>query len=460
MRLSFIALTLTIAAEAALAEPTQLTPSEAHVIAEVLSDAGDHGLPTPGISDDPTSAVLAYARAQTGQRLRPRDVNVAWAIEPPARDLSGEFSSARESGALAAWLSALAPIDQRYTDLVSARRRYAHVIAAGGWTALSAALREGDRGASVLQLRDRLMAEGYDAPHTDGEVFDAELSTSIALFQARNGLSADGIVGPETLAALNVPPEARLATIDANLERWRWLPRSLPADRIEVNIAAAELILFENDRTALSMRVIVGATNHQTPMFVDAIDAVIFNPSWTVPVSIARNEIGPAAARDPGYLAAHGFSVVDGRYIQAPGPGNALGRIKFDLPNAYSVYLHDTPNHALFERERRTLSHGCVRLAEPRALAERILGYEGWTSDEVGALLAETDTKIIPLARSLPVYFLYQTAWADSARATRFAQDAYGWDTALQDALEHPAPAVAAQPGDTMCSADASLPVP
>lgn len=161
MRRSLLALALTMSAQVALAQSAPpLTTEEAHVVAEALEGAIDHGLPAPNISDDLVSAVLSYARAQTGQRLGPQDVNPAWAIEPRPRDVAVEFYQARQNGALGNWLDALPPADARYSNLISARRQYAAMVADGGWAALSATLREGDRGADVMRLRQRLEAEG------------------------------------------------------------------------------------------------------------------------------------------------------------------------------------------------------------------------------------------------------------------------------------------------------------
>jgi murein L,D-transpeptidase YcbB/YkuD len=243
------------------------------------------------------------------------------------------------------------------------------------------------------------------------------------------------VLGADTIAALNVPVEAVVRRIDLNLERLRWLPRELPASRIEVNVPSAELVYYENGAEALHMRAIVGASTNRTPMLAAAVEGVILNPAWLVPDSIARNEILPAAAADPTYLARNGYSVTDGRVQQAPGPGNALGQIKFDSPNGFGVYMHDTPARELFARVGRALSHGCVRLEGARELAGALLRGQGWTREGIDAQIAARATTRVALAAPIPVFFLYQTASAEAGRLRLFS-DPYGWDEVLARALE------------------------
>ncbi|OYW91119.1 MAG: hypothetical protein B7Z13_13365 [Caulobacterales bacterium 32-67-6] len=274
-----------------------------------------------------------------------------------------------------------------------------------------------------------------DAPARSPIVFDTALQDVVRRYQRRRGLEPDGVVGPATLAALNVSAEARLAQIDANLERWRWLPRPLPATRIEADVGAARAALFVDDVRVLDMRIIVGAPATKTPIFASQIETVVFNPPWNVPASIANGEILPRAARDPGYLARNNFTYRNGRLQQQPGPTNSLGQVKFDMPSPFGVYLHDTPGRAAFARPVRTLSHGCMRLEKPRELATLLLASQGWSREMVDQAIAEGQTQRVDLAARVPVLVTYSTAFVDGD-GLHLLPDPYGWDAQLTAALQ------------------------
>lgn len=428
---------------------------ERRLIVQALQRTADGaGAPTTAVDDATLQAmILRQARIETGQRLRPIDVDPLWALQPPVRDLAAEFAAARAEGRLEAWLRALAPADPRYAALLAARPRYAKLVADGGWTALppGPVLKAGDTHPSVPALRQRLAAEGFAAPAaTPEEVFDAPLSAVVERFQTLHGLEIDGVVGPETRRALDVTAAARLAQIDANLERYRWSPAVLPADRVEVDTGLAEATLFERGAPVLTMRVVVGDLKHKTPMFASRLEAVVVNPPWNVPSSIATAEILPKAARDKGYLARNGFRFVDGRLQQRPGPGNSLGRLKFDLPSPFGVYLHDTPGKSAFARRVRALSHGCMRLEKPRELAVALLGPQGWTLPQIDAAIAQMTTRRIGLDKPVPLFVVHRTAFVD-ADGLHLRPDVYGWDAALTRALAGRTYADAA-PGATECA--------
>lgn len=222
----------------------------------------------------------------------------------------------------------------------------------------------------------------------------------------------------------------RLIALDANLERWRWLPLSLPARRIEVDIVAAEVTYFERDTARMRMRAVVGRPHTPTPIFASHIDAIVLNPSWIVPTSIARNELLPRAEADPDYLQSRNFVRTETGLRQLPGPDNALGRVKFDMLSPFSVYLHDTPARDAFNREDRHLSHGCVRLEQPRALASLLLERQGFTEAMVDAAIEAGDTQRIDLVAPTPVYFLYWTSVA-APGGVSYRDDVYGWDERL-----------------------------
>ncbi|HEY2358712.1 MAG TPA: L,D-transpeptidase family protein, partial [Phenylobacterium sp.] len=267
-----------------------------------------------------------------------------------------------------------------------------------------------------------------------GDVFDAALEQALMDFQRHHELQADGVVGRGTLAALNVTAEDRLAQLDANLERWRWLP-ALPAERIEVDVAAANAILYDDDAPRLAMRVVVGDAQHKTPMFSSRLDALVFNPPWNVPSSIAAKELLPHERADPGYLARNDFVVVGGALQQRPGPRNALGRVKFDFPSPFGVYLHDTPSRAAFARPGRWLSHGCIRLEKPRELAAAVLGPQGWGPDRIDAVIEAGETTRVQLSNTVPLYVLYWTVVLAEDGRPAFRPDPYAWDAKLMKAI-------------------------
>lgn len=388
--------------------------------------------------------VVRYARAQRGARVDPASVSQIWAVAPPPYDARRELAAAIKQDRVEAWLAALAPPYPGYQALRAAYGRYAKVAAEGGWPRIAAGapLKPGASDARVPALRKRLALEGYAVGSATGKSYDAELADAVRRFQSRRGLRADGVVGPGATEALNVSAAARAQQIAANLERWRWLPRSLPDHRIEVNLVTAILDYYRDGTIPTSMRVVVGDLKHQTPMMTADIESIVLNPPWNVPASIVRNEIAPRLARDPGYLKREGLSVV-GRHAsglpmlqQRPGPGSALGRVKFDSPNAFSVFLHDTPSRGGFSRADRLLSHGCVRLERPLDLARLVLADDPeWTPERMQATIDAGKTVRVSLAESLPMYLLYWSAYVDDKGGVYLWDDIYGWDGRLTTAL-------------------------
>ena len=325
--------------------------------------------------------------------------------------------------------------------------------------ALPPSLRPGMRDAGVPRLRRLLVSLG-DAPDSaavDSLQVDTTLADALRRFQRRQGMEADGVVGAGTRARLVRPFADRAAQIALSLERWRWLPREFAEPPVIVNVPAFRLHAFAStsDREAdlLSMDVVVGdAFDSRTPVFSDTIRYLVFSPYWDVPASIARAEILPKARRDPGYLARGDYELVDarGRVVpatnvaldglaagrtrvrQRPGPGNALGRVKFIFPNAHSVYLHDSPARAAFQRARRDVSHGCVRVADAARLATFLLrAQSGWDSVAVGSAMGGRTPRQVNLDRPVPVHIVYATAVAREDGRVFFYDDIYGHDRRL-----------------------------
>ena len=391
-----------------------------------------------------TDTFLRYAGVLAHGLVNSATLETDWSLPVPLFDPAAALDAAAQ-GDPARVLARLAPPEAGYQGLVEALAQYRAMAAAGGWKRLpeTGKLQLGDSGPAVERLRRRLAAEGYlSADAAAGADFDDALDAAVRRFQAQHGIAVDGRVWHATYVALNVSVSARIEQIRVNLERWRETPHRWPGSRIEVNVPAAWLTVIAHDEPGLTMRAIVGAADHPTPVLRAWMSAVLFNPPWRIPDSIARKEILPKAKRDPHYLARNHYVYVGapGRSAlqQLPGPDNALGRIKFEVPNIYDVYLHDTPSHPLFGRVLRDLSHGCVRLEDPRDLAVYVLsdGKTTWTLQDIDGAIAEGDTRRVPLAHGIPVYLLYWTAFVDTDGSVEFRDDVYGRDDRLAAAVQ------------------------
>ena len=228
--------------------------------------------------------------------------------------------------------------------------------------------------------------------------------------------------------------------IEVSLERWRWMPRELGHRHLLVNIPEYRARLFDGGAQTASHRVIVGTPRTPTPQFSAEINAVILNPSWYVPQSIVRESVGRLVRNSPSVARARGYTWrTDGsgnlRVTQGPGPQNALGQMKLDMPNSFSVYLHDTPNKDLFEREVRTFSHGCIRTQAPLDLAATLLAGAGFDRQAIDEAVAARRTRRVPLDSPVPVYTVYLTAFAASDGTVQYLDDPYGLDAAIHARL-------------------------
>ena len=323
----------------------------------------------------------------------------------------------------------------------------------------------------VPALRRRLAFTGELAgPPSESEAYDADAEAAVKLFQWRHGLTPDGALGRRTRLAMGVEPRQRMRQIAINMERLRWMPDH-PGDRyVMVNIAGYWLELIEGGKPTLTMPVIVGQRDWQTPVFSTRIRQVVFNPAWNVPDKIAREEVIPKGHRDGNYFAREGIAwvhdtkvaAVDGqaeasdadqeevggvRLRQAPGPKNPLGRIKFNMPNSFDVYLHDTPSHGAFANSVRALSHGCVRVGDAKALASVLMSdMPDWNAERREEALAGWETRIVSLRRSMPVHIVYLTAFVDGDGQVQFRDDIYGRDGDLLRAFRKVGGGGAAKP--------------
>lgn len=331
--------------------------------------------------------------------------------------------------------------------LADALTEYRAIQARGGWPEIpdGPTLEQGDIGPRIVALRRRLHATGDLTDRTGREDYDAGVARAVRRFQARHGLAVDGRVGQQTLVALNTGVAARIGQLARNLARWEALP-DLGSAYVLVNTAAMLLEMVDQGPVPPRMPVVVGDRDHPTPVFSSHLAAIVFNPDWTVPQSIIQKEILPRLRRDPRYLAANRIRILDRpedpfgqqvdwrapdarlvarRLRQDPGPGNSLGLIKFDVPNTFDVYLHDTPAKRLFANPKRAYSHGCIRVSRPRELAAWVLGSD---VDSVDRAIASGETTRAPVSRDIAVHVVYLTAFVDPDGTVQFRDDLYGID--------------------------------
>jgi murein L,D-transpeptidase YcbB/YkuD len=412
-----------------------------------------------------TDAFLVYSAHLLAGRVNPETIDPEWHANRREMDLAQFLESTIQSGNPAAALRSLLPEQEGYERLKLALSRYRAIAAQGGWHSIDDGPRiaVGQRDARVASLRRRLVLTGdlETSDVTDSTLFDDRLAVAVKRFQTRHGLDADGVLGAATLAALNVPVEERIRQIELNLERWRWLPQDLGDRYIIVNIAAFELEVFEGKQPVLSMPVIVGRSYRRTPVFSGMLSYLVFSPYWHVPHALAVQDQLPMQQQDPDYFRRVGMRVFDGwgaearevdpstvdweqvsarsfpyRLRQDPGPVNALGGVKFMLPNKYNVYLHDTPARDLFAKSKRDFSSGCIRLENAPALAEYLLRDTApWDSATIRKAMTAGVERTVPLSNPIPVHILYWTAWANEDGTIHFRRDVYGRDDRLAAAL-------------------------
>jgi murein L,D-transpeptidase YcbB/YkuD len=432
-----------------------LNPSELPLAATVEALDVVRGRPTPTAGAMARADVLMTAlyAGIAEQRLvghvDPRSVVQSWYIDPREERVDSALARMLRAPRLDQALDSMRPRHDAYNALLTELDRYRRIVAAGGWKRLDKgpALSPRDKAPAsrLAALRERLRASGLldsrERPAKDttaGRIYDDVLAGAVAQFQARHGIVVDSILGAETLDALNVPAEYRVAQIAGNLERYRWLPQSLGGRYILVNVPAFQLQAFDNGAEVLTMKVIVGAEydGRSTPVFSDSLQTVIFRPYWNVTDNIAENEIWPKAEADPSYMARNDYEVVKGeqgpRVRQKPGPKNALGLVKFMFPNSFDIYLHDTPQGELFKEDVRAFSHGCIRVEKPAELAQYVLG---WPADSVRRLMeGGKDDRHVAVEQKIPVYVVYMTSYVRDG-VLHFGNDLYSRDQALVQAV-------------------------
>lgn len=402
-----------------------------------------------------SQAVAEYARQAYAGRVDPGEIGSAIGYERHSPNLFAALSWISVSPDPAQALAAYNPQQPEFAKL---RDKLAEIRSASADEPLAKvppgnSLKLGVEDARVSFLRQRLgLPSGVSSP----ALYDESVAEAVKTFQRSSGLKADGIVGPNTLAKLNADPVNPIPMILVNMEKWRWMPRDLGRFYVRVNIPDFTVDIYKDGTPIHTTRIVVGKPTQQTPIFSDEIEHIVVNPAWNVPASIARNELLPAARRNPGALSGYQvFALIKGRYRainprrinwrridtrriqirQPPGSRNALGKVKFMFPNKHSVYLHDTPAKSLFSKDYRAYSHGCMRVMNPMEFAEVLLSEEPKLDSAYLKSLYGNRERRVNLTHNVPVHITYFTAWVDQSGALQVRDDVYGHDKRIDERL-------------------------
>ena len=371
---------------------------------------------------------------------------------------SKTLEQALDSKSLSVFVETIAPTGPVYKQLQSKMKFYRDIAAKGGWPTIpdGPTLHPGDNDPRVELVRERL-AKTHHVNNSLSSKYDPALKEAVKAFQIRHQLDADGVAGKQTIAAMNVSVEHRIDQIRLSLERLRWVKEEAVDTMVVVNIAGFEAYFFRDGAIEWQTPVMVGKNYRKTPIFRGDIAYLEFNPTWTIPPGILRNDTLPAIKRDPNYLASKNIQVIDqkGKVIdpstvdwtkytrsapftfrQTPGPHNSLGMVKFIFPNSHFVFLHDTPHRELFSQTERNFSSGCIRVKDPFDLAELILNDPvKYNRSELDAIVETRETRRVHLSPKVPVIILYLTASVGSDGEIRFYKDIYSRDQKVLDAL-------------------------
>jgi len=407
-------------------------------------------------------AFIDFGRDINRGRVVPRTASAENAIVAKELGPLTLIDGAEVTDSISEFVGTLEPQTREYYRLKFALAAYRDIEKKGGWPTVpkGAALKPGMTDKRVPILRERLQITGdLDAnAKGDGDFYGAELEAAVKRFQERHGLTPDGIIAENTVEAMNVPIADRIRQMELNLERRRWMDDDLGGYYIFVNVADQELKVVRDEKTIHTAKLVVGKPYSRTPVFSDKMKYIVINPYWNVPTSIANKEYLPKLKKDPGYLKRQNIRIFSGAgdnaaevnpynvnwsslnrmpysLRQDSGPKNALGRVKFMFPNRFNVYLHDTPQKALFDKDLRVFSHGCMRVQDPLDFAALLLADQGWDRSRIDVAVATGKQRVINLEKPIPVHITYLTAWVNKDGAVNFRRDVYNRDRQLAAAL-------------------------
>jgi murein L,D-transpeptidase YcbB/YkuD len=444
------------------AEEDGLDPSWYHVIEldDLIDETDPRGLAELELML--TRAFIDYTRDLTKGRVTPGEAETENALSPIDIGPVTLIDGAEQADSIEAYVNTLRPASPRYDRMKQALAKYRRIAAAGGWPDIpeGPALKPGMADPRLPVIRQYLEITGdlaADAAAT-GDTYDPATVEAVKAFQARHGLMTDGVIGGTTLTEMKAPIDRRIKQLEVNMERRRWMNRDPGELHVFVNLADQYLKVMRGEKTIHTALLVVGKPYTRTPTFSDNMTYVVINPYWNVPSSIANKEYLPKLKQDAGYLKRQNIRVFagfgdDAREIdpysvnwssmsripyslrQDSGKSNALGHIKFMFPNKYNVYLHDTPAKALFAKDLRVYSHGCMRVQNPVELGAVLLGEQGWTREKIQAQIDSGKQKIVTLKQPVPVHITYLTAWVDKDGTVNFRRDVYKRDDRLMESM-------------------------
>jgi murein L,D-transpeptidase YcbB/YkuD len=411
-----------------------------------------------------TDAVITMVDHVRYGRVRPVSLNPQWNVDAreDAPPLDKEAERIAAAGSVGEAIDAAKPNHFIYRGLVGALAQLREISARGGWATVPRGkpIKPGMTDPRITAIRARAASGEMGAP-SKSTTYDAGLRKAVELFQSRHRLDPNGVIDKDVIDAMNVTSEERAGQVRVNLERVRWVLGGLGDEFLLVNLPAFKAYLIRGGKNVWEGRTQIGEEAKQTPSFRATMKTIVFNPDWTVPPMILSEEVLEGMKRDESYLTRKGLVVLDKdnqevdpgsvdwgsassedfpyTVRQPPGTDNALGRVKFLFPNKYSIYLHDTPRRTQFEAEKRTFSHGCIRLERPLELANLLLsGQDSWSSGKIDEVLAAGVTENVELEHSLPVLIVYWTVTVGASGEIRYTRDIYDLDQAVLNALNAP----------------------
>ena len=331
-------------------------------------------------------------------------------------------------------------VNPAYSALKDQLDKYVDIAKKGGWPQISIMkkrLKKGMKAPEIVTIKRRLQITGDLGGNDSTSIFDDTLVTAIKNFQGRHGYTPTGVISDSLIKEMNVPVLKRIQQIIMNMERMRWMATRQDGNLIVVNIPEFVLHVYEGNKKAFDMDVVVGKEGHNTMMFNGDLNQVVFCPNWNVPQSIVQKEILPAMEKDKNYLEKQNMEITgeeEGMPVirQLPGEKNALGKVKFLFPNSFNIYFHDTPAKSLFEKDKRAYSHGCIRLKEPEKMANYVLRDQPeWTPEKIEEAMNAGKEKFVKVKDPIPVLITYYTAWVDENGQLNFREDIYGHDSDL-----------------------------
>jgi murein L,D-transpeptidase YcbB/YkuD len=404
-----------------------------------------------------THSFQKYISHLSNGQIKPKNLYKDWDLKLNAIDINKTIANILKTDSLNHKIEDLKPKHLVYQNLKKALK-IINSFPKDNFTAIEIdnKIVLNDTNPALISIKKRLIYwKDMNPKDSLSSIYDLETKRAMKNFQIRHGLAADGVIGKGTVAALNFSKKKRKEQILANLERWKWFPKEMGKEYVIVNIPDYKLVLVENTDTIRTHKVIVGRDKRPTPILSSKLTHVVFNPTWTVPPTILREDVIPSITRNRRYLAQTNIKIFDSkgnevsagnwklsrakgyRYVQSPGTFNSLGMVKFVFPNRFSIYLHDTNHRDFFGKQKRSLSSGCVRVENPLELVETLLGEgSNWDLEKITKILQSEKTKHIKLQNKIDIHILYWTAWSENNQLI-FRDDIYNLDGDLYQKLRN-----------------------